>query len=298
MQNNGDVVLWCDSAAQEAKKWLPEWDFNYIYFGADHADFRPYSIEERQMLRHKVGFDDYFIIGSFGVNKRTKGFPTLIYAATCLKEWGYEDKIRFYCHTDPLNPVMQGHHLVDLADRHGVGKMFLWKPDNNHQKRGNQYIGDNRNDDTLDRVKSIRKPSSSNGRKELWTSYDFISKMNCMDIYCDTSQVEGAGLPQLEAMVCGVPLISVHDYHVRDEWYGDVACMMNPLPLDQWETWHTGARLVTIDPMEVAKSIERMYQSEELREQVTMKGLNRTNEFKWADTQQAMNRKVMELYDR
>lgn len=298
MQNEGEVVLWCESAAKEVERWLPEWNFDYISFGADHANFRPYSSTERQMLRHKVGLDKYFVVGAFGVNKRTKGFPTLVYAATYLKEWGYEDKIRFYCHTDPLNPTMQGYHLVDMADRYGVGKMFLWKPDNNQLKRGNPYIGNNRNDDTLERVINVRRPSSKNGRRKLWESYDFISKMNCMDIYCDTSQVEGAGLPQLEAMACGIPLISVHDEHVRDEWYGNVAFMMTPLPPTQWETWHTGARLVSLDPLEVAKSIDAMYNSESLREQVSTTGFERVQQFKWANTQEAMNRKVIELYER
>lgn len=298
MQNEGEVVFWCDSAAREAEKWLPEWTFEHIYFGADHADFRPYTEEQRHMLRYKVGLDKYFAVGSFGVNKRTKGFATLIYAATCLKEWGYEDKIRFYCHTDPFNPVMQGHHLVDMADRYGVKKMFLWKPDNNQEKRGNAYLGNPRSSNTLIEVEMSRKPRSKEGRMELWSSYDFISKMNCMDLYCDVSQVEGAGLPQLEAMACGVPLISVHDQHVRDEWYGDTAYMMEPLSPDLWETWHTGARLVTLDPLHVAQAIDQMYRSPELRELIVQRGLERMTQFKWADTQEKMVQKVKELYAR
>lgn len=298
MQNGGEVVFWCDSAAREAQKWLPDYNFEYIYFGADHADFRPYTEAQRQMLRYKVGLDKYFIVGAFGVNKRTKGFCTLIYAATCLKEWGFEDKIRFYCHTDPLNPVMQGHHLVDMADRYGVGKMFLWKPDNNQEKRGNAYLGNPRSNDTLVTIKNIRKPRTKDGRKELWSSYDFISKLNCMDIYCDTSQVEGWGLPQMEAMSCGIPLLSVHDQHIRDELYGNTAYMMNPIHPDTWETWHTGARLVTIDPLEVAQTVAVMYSNETLRKDTMARGLERVNQFKWVDTQTAMVKKVEELYAR
>jgi len=297
-QNDGEVIFWCDSAVQETKKWLPEWNFDYIYFGADHADFRPYTLEERQMLRYKVGLDKYFVVGAFGVNKRTKGFPTLIYAATCLKEWGYEDKIRFYCHTDPLNPVMQGYHLIDMADRYGVGKMFLWKPDNNIKSRGNAYLGNPRENDTLLMAKNAKKPRTSTGRKELWTNYDFISKMNCMDIYCDVSQVEGFGLPVAESMACGIPTISVHDQHVRDELWGNYIYMMQPLFPDLWETWHTGSRLISIDPLEVAKAIDTMYNSDKLREITIEKGLERVNQFKWANTQQAMVRKVEELYAR
>lgn len=298
MQNDGEVIFWCDSAAQEAKKWLPEWDYEYIYFGADHADFRPYSLEERQMLRYKVGLDKYFVVAAFGVNKRTKGFATLIYSAVCLKEWGYEEKIKFYCHTDPLNPVMQGHHLVDMADRYGVGKMFLWKPDNNTKSRGNAYLGNPRESDTLLTVKNTKKPRTKEGRMELWTSYDFISKMNCMDIYCDTSQVEGWGLPQMEAMSCGIPLVSVNDFHVRDELYGDTAFMVNPIHPDLWETWHTGARLVSIDPTNVALVIQEMYRNESLREQTSIGGLGRASQFRWADTQVKMVKKVEELYAR
>ena len=73
---------------------------------------------------------------------------------------------------------------------------------------------------------------------------------------------------------------------------------MQPLFPDLWETWHTGSRLISIDPLEVAKAIDTMYNSDKLREITIEKGLERVNQFKWANTQQAMVRKVEELYAR
>ena len=296
MQNDGNVVFWCESAAREAEKWLPEWNFDYIYFGNDHLDARMYTPSERKLLRQKVGIDDFFMITSIGVNKRTKGFPTLIYTATYLKEWGYEDKIKFYCHTDPLNPTMQGHHLVDIADRYGVKKMFLWKPDS--QRRGNPYVGSERSNGTYEKVAYTKKPRTSKGRQKLWETYDFTSRLDCMDLYVDVSQTEGQGMPSLEAMARGIPLISVHDGHVRDELYGNIAYMIDPLPPHLWETWHTGARLVSIDPIKVAEAIVEMVENEQLREDVKKRGLERTATMKWADTQAAMVEKVRELHAR
>jgi hypothetical protein len=297
MDNKGKVVLWCKSAVEEVKRWIPEYDFDYIYFGNDHLKQPLHTPEEIKVLRSKVGLDKYFIAGAFGVNKRTKGFPTLIYAATYLKQWGYEDKIKFYCHTDPANPTMQGHHLVDMADRYGVRKMFLWKPDNNQQKRGNPYLGDDRSNGTYERVSKTKKPRTPQKRMQLWESYDFTSKLDCMDMYADTSQVEGWGLPQLEAMSRGIPLMSIHDCHVRDELYGTTAHMLNPLPPDLWDTWHTGARLVTIDPQEVAKGVVHFYEDRDLGNIVSERGLVKSDKFKWEYTQQEMNKKIMELYN-
>lgn len=291
INNGGVVTFWCKSAVDAVKQWST-YNYDYVYFGADHADFVPYSPQERRLLKSKVGLEDYFVVGSFGVNKRTKGFPSLIYTAAKLREMGEDKGIKFYCHTNPYKPVMQGHLLKDMAQRYGVADMFLWKPDDNESRRGNMYKGDDRINGTLANLSTIRRPRTASKRGELWSDYDFVTKMNCMDMYLDLSQVEGWGMPQIEAMKCGVPLVSVRDKSVREELYGNVAYMLDPTPVDEWDTWHTGARLVNVNPTVAAKAIIELRSNKKLRKMIADRGIEWAKHLKWELTKKYMNNKI------
>ena len=124
---NGSLVVYCQAAKKAVQAAAPFLDEVYVvYHGLDHADFRRYSDADRRMLRQMVGLDDYFVVGAIGANKRTKGFPTLIYAAAYLREQGLDEGIKFYCHTNPDFYTMDGYILSGLAKYYGVDDMFLW----------------------------------------------------------------------------------------------------------------------------------------------------------------------------
>jgi len=77
---------------------------------------------------------------------------------------------------------------------------------------------------------------------------------------------EGFGLPVIEAMSCGVPVICSH-MEPLIEVAGDAALFVNPL-----------------DPEAMASSIVSLLQSQEMRSDLVAKGYRRAQEFAWENT--------------
>lgn len=294
----GTTVVYCESARKMITKEFPNLDPKIVWHGLDHAPFKKYSNEDRKILRKLVGLDDYFVVGSVGVNKRTKGFTTLIYAAQILREQGRDKGIKFYCHTNPRHETMHGFKLLDLAKQYGVGDMFLWKQE---VKFVNSYwVGVDRDAGTLEMARNLvgKTPPEPEQRGFLWTRYDFVSKLNCLDLYVDASQIEGWGLPVMESMACGIPVVSVNDGHVREELHRGASYMLPAEPRRLWETWHSGMRLAVVDPSLVADAIIDAKCNEAFRNELSIAGQAIAKKYKWADSQKKMNKIVKDTYER
>ena len=295
----GALVLYCEAAKRAVENWAPHvLEYTHVVnHGLDHAPFRPYAPQERKVLRQLVGLDDKFVVGCGGVNKRTKGFPYLIYAARYLKDTNRHKDIIFYCHTNPRVGTMYGYDLKALARDWGVDDMFLWKQQIDPHS---YWSGAERDKDIVAQAMELagQVPDTPEGRGLLFTAYDFISIFNCFDLYVDPSQNEGWGLMTGEAMACGVPVIRVRDYHVRDEIYGDANYEIAPLSPHLWETWHTGSRLVTLDPHVLAEAILYMKNNPCERERYTKLGLERAGRYIWQDAKEQMTKIVFDVYER
>lgn len=283
---NGHVVVYCHSAREAIQEQFPTITPSVVNHGLDHAPFQKYCAEDRKILRELVGLDDKFVIGSVGVNKRTKGFPTMIYTAAYLRSIGQDNGIVFYTHTNPYEETMWGYKLVEMTEYYKVRDMFIFKPD----IRERYWDGVERDNGTLEQARKLKglTPDIPERRGFVFGHYDFIARMNCFDLYVDASQIEGWGLGVGEAMACGVPVISVHDKHVRDEVYGEGAYMIDPLPPELWDTWHTGMRLVTINPVDLAHAIMKMRDNPEMREEYSRRGMEVASRYKWDDAREMM----------
>lgn len=297
-EQGGTCVMYCETARKVIIKEFPNLSPEIVHHGLDHAPFQRYSDEDRKTLRRLVGLDNFFVIGNVGVNKRTKGFTTLIYAAEILRKEGLDEGIKFYCHTNPVQDTMYGYKLKDLAKQHGVADMFLWKQEVKFSS--SYWMGVERDTGTLESAREIagKIPESPEGRGLLWAGYDYVSKMNCLDLYVDASQCEGWGLCTQEAMACGVPAISVKDQHVREELHRGASFMIETTPLRTWDTWHSGMRLVGIDPAAIALAIIKMKDSPYLRECYSTRGMNMASDYRWENSQEEMSRIVKETYER
>lgn len=84
------------------------------------------------------------------------------------------------------------------------------------------------------------------------------------------SFAEGFGLPVLEAMACGVPVIS-SNFTSLPEVYGDSALSFNPTKKE-----------------ELVECLEKIYNDKNFREDLIQKGLNRVKEFSWEKTTKNM----------
>ncbi len=295
----GTCVVYCETAKDVITHQFPDLHPEIVHHGLDHAPFQKYDPKDRQGLRKLVGLDDYFVIGSIGVNKRTKGFPTIIYAAQILRENKLDDGIKFYCHTNPHHSTMHGYALQEMTDYYGVSDMFLWKQEAKLMT-DNYWSGVPYWSDTLKDARSIfgQTPSEPEARGYLWANYDLISKLNCFDLYLDCSQIEGWGLPVMEAMACGVPAVTVGDFHVRDELHNGASYRIDPLPPRTWDTWHSNMRLVRVDPINVAEAILAFRNDEKLRFEYGRRGRRRAKDFRWKESGEKMSQIVEATYKR
>jgi glycosyltransferase involved in cell wall biosynthesis len=294
VQNGGGrVVVYCHSAVETIRAQFPHIHPIVAFHGSDHAPFQRYSEEDRHLLRHLVGFDKYFIVGAIGTNKRTKGHPVLIYAAHYLRDIGSDEGIKFYLHTEPDDPVLFGYPLRHLARYYGVADMFLWKPDPD-MTRGGWNRGIERFNGTVQRIRELSRPSSPAERATLFGSYDFVARLNCLNMYLDVSEVEGWGLPQFEAMACGVPTVTVNDRGVRTEIHAQGSYVIEPLPEICWPTSHTGARLAMVDPRVVAEAILTVRTSEDLQKELSRRGQQVAQKYSWGCTRKIMKQAVQD----
>lgn len=87
---------------------------------------------------------------------------------------------------------------------------------------------------------------------------------------------EGFGLPPLEAMKCGVPVIAGNRTSLV-EVVGDAGLLVDPL-----------------DPAAIAQALSRVLNEPNLREELSLKGLSRSSLFDWKDTA----KRTLEVYER
>lgn len=309
VERNGRLVLYTEGSVESVRSQWPTCPSRWVHHGLDHANFTPYSHEDRQLLKDLLGAKERFLVGVFGANKRTKGYADAVQVAVCLSEMGYgPDQIIFYFHTEWLHPTAQGHHPYDDAKYHGVNNMIVFKPDTNIDNRRDIWAGCDYSGSTIEMAREFGYPPVDGfyHRTDEWSNdvnltiladCDYISRMNLLDLYFDPSQVEGWGLPQCEAMACGVPVLSVKDHHVRDEIFGQYVHQIDHLPHRLWDTWHVGARLVKFDPQVAAEKIAELMNDRDLLQTHVQSALERARSFKWEDSAKKMIQIVEELVD-
>ncbi|MFC1656114.1 glycosyltransferase family 4 protein [Patescibacteria group bacterium] len=92
---------------------------------------------------------------------------------------------------------------------------------------------------------------------------DLLGFYNLASVFLFPSLYEGFGLPPLEAMACGTPVVSSHVSSIP-EVLGDAAVYADPL-----------------DPEDIAKNIELLMNDEKLREKKIAQGKERADVYSW-----------------
>ncbi|MBI5555107.1 MAG: glycosyltransferase family 4 protein [Elusimicrobia bacterium] len=98
---------------------------------------------------------------------------------------------------------------------------------------------------------------------------ELVYLYNGASIFTFPSLYEGFGLPILEAMACGTPVITSNVYSMP-EVAGEAAILVNPESTD-----------------EISAAINRLLQDEPFRKSLIEKGLRRVREFTWEKTAQS-----------
>lgn len=129
--------------------------------------------------------------------------------------------------------------------------------------------------------KSFYRTISKYNLKEhiLFTGYvpkkDLPAIYSMADLFVFPSIYEGFGIPPLEAMACGIPVI-VSNQGASPEICGDACLLVNPY-----------------DIHEMAKSIEILLNNKELRQNKINLGLERVKQFNWEKTA----RETLKIYE-
>ncbi|HEY3298936.1 MAG TPA: glycosyltransferase family 1 protein, partial [Armatimonadota bacterium] len=108
-----------------------------------------------------------------------------------------------------------------------------------------------------------------------YVQYDELPAFyNAADVFVYPSVYEGFGLPPLEAMACGTPVIT-GDQSSLPEVVGDAGIMVNPY-----------------DAAAFTESMTRLLSDESLRSELSARGLKQAAEFSWTK----MASKVLKIY--
>ena len=108
----------------------------------------------------------------------------------------------------------------------------------------------------------------------------YVEEQDLPSIYDETdaliypSLFEGVGLPVLEAMSCGVPVIA-SDSSSLSEIVGDAGLLVNPL-----------------DHQELSRALFLIISDQELRKRYIARGISRAEKFSWETTA----RQTLDLY--
>ena len=108
-----------------------------------------------------------------------------------------------------------------------------------------------------------------------WTNAEVTALYRLAKVFVFPSLYEGFGLPPLEAMASGTPVVT-SNVSSLPEVAGDAAVLVDPY-----------------DPTAIADGIERVLTDEDLRHELRVKGLARAKQFSWEDSV----RRVREIYD-
>ncbi|MFC1656214.1 glycosyltransferase family 4 protein [Patescibacteria group bacterium] len=104
---------------------------------------------------------------------------------------------------------------------------------------------------------------------------DLVRLYNGAEVFVYPSLYEGFGLPPLDAMQCGCPVIT-SNISSLPEVVGDAAVMVNPNDIDS-----------------IATEMKRVLSDENLRKQMKSKGLDQAREFSWEKSA----KKLLELFN-
>ena len=224
-------------------------------------------------------------------------------AVLTLSEFSRQDIVRHYgvppekvvvapCAADPMfRPLHDEARLADVRARYGTGERFILCVGNLQPRKNlgtliDAYVRLRRADATrhklvlvgrkawlYDDIFAVARASGYAGEL-VFTGYvpdeDVVALDNAADLFVYPSIFEGFGLPPLEAMACGTPVVTAQGSSFP-EVVGDAALTVDPL-----------------DAEALAAAIATMLRDAGLRARFSARGLQRAATFSWEASARAI----------
>ena len=238
-------------------------EVGHVPHGVNTAIFKPLQPEDRDVIRRDLGWADKFVVMFVGRNVGRKGHDRLIRAIKILAGNGADDVI-LYLHCLPSeNNTMGGWNLQEVAYWEDVG----------------------------DRVFFAGQTDPVRGEAALTLAQRYAAA----DLFVSASEVEGFGLPLLEAMASGLPVIVPDDGGVQME-VTEGARFAAVAPVD-WGTWFHGGRLCRVAPEALAYAINLARTHPEAMAKARAAGIRRAAQHPWAHMTTRLVRAIEEAPD-
>ncbi len=210
--SNADMVL---THTQWANKELSRLDKNkQLNLGgilSDSVDtniFKP--VKNKNAHKSKYNLADAFIIGSVLRNQKRKLIPELFGILRKALDNNPNKNILLYLHTS--YPEIDGWNIPELLLEYNVANyvLFTYRCNKCHNCMIKKYHGPTTICNKCNSVAGMSSVTNGISHNNLCDIY------NLFDIYIQYSICEGFGIPQVEAVACGIPLITV-DYGAMGE---------------------------------------------------------------------------------
>ena len=243
-------------------------DVDYVYHGVDTETFYPLSEAERAAYRERLGWEGKFVVVCVAQNVRRKQLTRLIEAIAIAKfQYGAKD-ILLYMHTVPFqNYWLEGWNLPEVAAGFQLTNEVVFNPLMSGFGKAVPESGD------LD-VPGLRELVGS------------------ADLFVLPSQVEGFGLPIVEAMALGVP-VATTKYAAGWE-VGQLGGATGIEPHD-WEIHKSGTRYANLEPNNIARTILAIKGSPRKLAKMRDEGLQAVKHFDWTAFEELVVAKAEEV---